>query len=521
MHAAAGERKGGGNDVSTEPAREGGGAAGPRAAASAPAVPLPGTGAVLEARPARLRVRYVRLFGGHVSLITVLLFAAELAVFAGAVYLAAWLRFRGDMAAAEAWAGPLGARSAVIALALAAGVAAMGLYQRNFREGWLGAATRAALGLGLGALGLGLVYYAVPALEIGRGILAIALGLSLPATLALRAVYFGLLDERALSRRVLVLGAGERAATLGRLRRRADRRGFEIVAYVSVAGENRIGTDAPVLPHDRPLARIVRRYGIDEVVVAVDERRGGGLPIHELLDCRLGGVQVLDLATFFERETGRIKLETLSPSWLVFEDGFRQGWLRARAKRAFDVAVSLALLVLASPLMLLAALAIRLDSPGPVLFRQVRVGQHGRPFELLKFRSMRVDAEADGRPRWASRDDPRITRVGRLLRKARIDELPQLVNVLRGEMSFVGPRPERPEFVRELAARIPYYNERHRVKPGITGWAQICYGYTDSERDAREKLEYDLYYVKNYSLLFDLYVILRTVEVVLWGRGAH
>ncbi len=506
--------------MSVEPAREGGTKGRRATGTGAPAVPFPGAGAVLEAPPARLRVRYVRLFGGHVSLMTVLLLAAELAVFAGAVYLAAWLRFRGDMAAAEAWAGPLGLRSAAIAVALAAGMAAMGLYQRNFREGWSGALVRAALGLGLGALGLGLVYYAVPALEIGRGILAIALGLSLPASLALRAVYFGLLDERALSRRVLVLGAGERAATLKRLRRRADRRGFEIVAYVSVGGENRIGTDAPVLPHDRPLARIVRRHAIDEVVVAVDERRGG-LPIHELLDCRLGGVQVIDLATFFERETGRIKLETLSPSWLVFEDGFRQGWLRARAKRAFDVAVSLVLLVLAAPLMLLVAFAIRLDSPGPVLYRQVRVGQHGRPFELLKFRSMRVDAEADGRPRWASRDDPRITRVGRLLRKARIDELPQLVNVLRGEMSFVGPRPERPEFVRELAARIPYYNERHRVKPGITGWAQICYGYTDSERDAREKLEYDLYYVKNYSLLFDLYVILRTVEVVLWGRGAH
>jgi len=275
-----------------------------------------------------------------------------------------------------------------------------------------------------------------------------------------------------------------------------------------------------VLAHDRPLARIVRRHGIDEIVVAVDERRGA-LPIHELLDCRLGGVQVLDLASFFERETGRIKLESLSPSWLVFEDGFRQGWIRDRAKRAFDVLVSLALLVAAAPIMLLAAVAVRLDSPGPVLYRQVRVGQHGRPFEVLKFRSMRADAEADGKPRWASRDDPRITRVGRILRKSRIDELPQLVNVLRGEMSFVGPRPERPEFVRELAQRIPYYNERHRVKPGITGWAQISHGYADSERDAREKLEYDLYYVKNHSLFFDLYILLRTIEVVLWGRGAH
>ncbi len=482
---------------------------------------LPGrAGAVLEARPARLRVRYLRLFGGHVSLLTTLLVFSELALFVGGAYGAAWLRFDGDMAAAQAWAGPLGPRAAVIALALAAGMAAMGLYQRDFREDWLGTGLRAAVGLGLGALLLTLVYYALPDLEIGRGILALTLALALPGSLGLRALHFGLLGERGLRRRVLVLGAGTQAATLLRLRRRADRRGFEIVAFVSVRGEDAIGEGGRVIPHDRPLARIVRRHEIDEVVVAVDERRGG-LPIHELLDCRLGGVQVVDLATFFERETGRIKLESLSPSWLVFEEGFHHGWLRDRAKRIFDVAVSLALLVLASPLMLLAALAVRLDSPGPVLFRQVRVGQHGRPFELLKFRSMRADAEADGRPRWATRGDPRITRVGRFLRKARIDELPQLVNVLRGEMSFVGPRPERPEFVRELAAQIPYYNERHRVKPGITGWAQICYGYTANERDAREKLEYDLYYVKNYSPLFDLYILLRTVEVVLWGRGAH
>ena len=245
--------------------------------------------------------------------------------------------------------------------------------------------------------------------------------------------------------------------------------------------------------------------------------------MEELLDCKQAGIAVTELATFFERESGMIKLTLVEPSWLVFSDGFDSSPLRLLSKRTFDVSTALIVLALAWPFMLLVALAIRIESgPGqPILYRQERVGERGKVFALTKFRSMRTDAELDGVARWATRNDDRVTRVGRIIRKARLDELPQLGNVLRGEMSLVGPRPERPQFVAELAAKIRYYNLRHCVKPGLTGWAQLRYPYGASEEDAAEKLKYDLFYVKNHNLLFDLLILIQTVEVVLFGRGAR
>jgi sugar transferase (PEP-CTERM system associated) len=244
--------------------------------------------------------------------------------------------------------------------------------------------------------------------------------------------------------------------------------------------------------------------------------------MHELLECRLAGIDILELPSFLERETGKVRLDVLNPSWIIFGDGFSASPVTRVFERGFDLVASFGLLVVALPVMLIAALGIKLEEglAAPVFYRQRRVGRHGEIFEVLKFRSMRVDAEIAG-AQYATKNDPRVTRLGGIMRKTRVDELPQLLNVLRGDMSFVGPRPERPEFVSELEERIPYYRERHAVKPGITGWAQLCYPYGSSERDTVEKLQYDLYYIKNRSLLFDLAILMQTVEVVLWGKGAR
>ena len=288
------------------------------------------------------------------------------------------------------------------------------------------------------------------------------------------------------------------------------------------------GAEASLIPPERRLdpsgglLALARAHGVDEIVVGADDRRGS-LPMSDLLECRLAGIQVTDLATFFEREAGKIKLGIVDPSWLVFSDGFDRRQWRQVTKRAFDMAASTILLLLAAPLMLLTALAIWLESgfKGPIIYRQERVGEGGCVFTVLKFRSMRTDAEKDGKAVWAQKDDDRITTVGRVIRKLRIDELPQVFNVLRGDMSFVGPRPERPCFVADLSKQIPYFGLRHCVKPGITGWAQLRYAYGASVEDSAEKLKFDLYYAKNHSLVFDLMILMQTVEVVLFGKGAR
>jgi sugar transferase (PEP-CTERM system associated) len=277
-----------------------------------------------------------------------------------------------------------------------------------------------------------------------------------------------------------------------------------------------------MLDDSQGLFDLCERNDVDEVVVAMEDRRRN-FPLRELLECRLAGIDVTELLTFLERETGRVRLDVLNPSWMIFGPGFRRDPVRLFSSRALDLVASLLIVTVSMPVMLATALAIKLEDgwSAPIFYRQARVGRGGRVFELLKFRSMRLDAEIDGQARWAEKDDPRITRIGRFIRKARIDELPQILNVLGGNMGFVGPRPERPQFVNELAQTIPYYVERHCVKPGITGWAQLCYQYGSSAQDAIEKLQYDLYYIKNNSLLFDLSILLQTVEVVFMGNGAR
>jgi sugar transferase (PEP-CTERM system associated) len=285
--------------------------------------------------------------------------------------------------------------------------------------------------------------------------------------------------------------------------------------------ETRLETGSkPVIIGDyTQISSIARAGGVDRIVVALDERRGK-FPLEQLLSCRLKGIRVEDGVAFTEQLAGKLSVESLHPSFLIFSDGFKRSAIFKQVKRVFDILASAVGLTLFFPVSLMIAIAIKLDSKGPILYRQERVGEDERIFRLLKFRSMRVDAEENG-PEWARVDDQRVTRVGRMIRKLRLDEIPQMINVLKGEMSFVGPRPERPFFTEQLKKGIPYYSQRHVIKPGITGWAQICYRYGASKEDALEKLKYDLYYIKHMSWVFDLIIFFETVKIVLLGKGAR
>lgn len=321
--------------------------------------------------------------------------------------------------------------------------------------------------------------------------------------------------------RVLIFGTGRHAQMVGQSLTKNDP-GLELVGYVAGPRENALDAAIKNCIHYRSsLVDIAKEHQVNEIVVALNERRGGSMPLREMLECKVLGIHVIDVATHFEKFLGQIHLDAISAGWLIFGDGFRQGFFRSAVKWLMDVIGSSLLLVITSPVMLITALMIFLESGGPVFYSQERVGLHGRVFKVLKFRSMRKDAEKDGTPRWASAADDRITRVGKIIRKMRIDELPQLLCVLKGDMSLVGPRPERPYFVEQLTSDIPYYAIRHSIKPGLTGWAQVRYHYGSSIEDTQKKLQYDLYYVKNHSWFLDLVILFETVGVVLTGKGAQ
>jgi len=321
--------------------------------------------------------------------------------------------------------------------------------------------------------------------------------------------------------RILVLGSGTAAQLVARTIALANRPA-RIVGYVPCPNEAQSTIDPRQLLHSAvPLKDRALGLGVDQIIVALGDRRGGAMPLQELLDCKSLGVRVLDVSTYFEKMLGQIRIDQLHPGWLIFGNGFNHSFHRDAAKRAFDLVCSCMLLFFAAPLLLVTIACIALESRGPVLYRQERVGQDGKIFSILKFRSMRLDAERNGTPQWASAKDDRVTRIGAIIRRFRIDELPQLLNVFKGEMSLVGPRPERPYFVEKLTAKIPFYALRHTVKPGLTGWAQVRYQYGASMEDALEKLQYDLYYVKNHSLVLDISVLFQTVGVVVSGRGAR
>lgn len=464
----------------------------------------------------------IRLFGHFLQLSLVVVVVAELLTFSGAIWGAVALRMGVDFASTRPELGPLWPRMLVFALSCSVSYLALGLYSIRQRVGVFGIALRVILALLAAQVVVATTFYLLPQIEIGRGVIAIATLLAAAGSLALRSVVFRVMDLDGVKRRVLVYGHGTRMAAFKRLRRRSDRVGYHLVGVVHHPGDQISPLGERVYEAPDGLRTLCERLNIDELVVALEDRRQA-LPVKELLQCRLAGISVTEFISFMERETGRIRLDLLSPAWMIFGEGFRRDSLRLFTARALDFFASGLLLLAASPVMLVTAVAIWLEDGrkgASILYKQNRVGLEGRVFALTKFRSMRVDAESGG-ARWASKNDPRVTMVGVFIRRTRIDELPQLLNVLRGHMGFVGPRPERPEFVATLEQKIPYYAYRHTVKPGITGWAQICYPYGSSIEDARMKLEYDLYYVKNHNLLFDLTILVQTVEVVLMGKGAR
>jgi len=412
----------------------------------------------------------------------------------------------------------VGMLSAFAGVVLAAMIA-VGVYGSEALRSLRFAGARLLVAVSLAIIALAFLDFLMPGSTFWRSTLFYAMGLSIALLMVNRLVVGGILGTSAFRRRVLVLGAGTRAARLGKLGERPES-GFAIVGFIEMGeGQPRVKR-AFQRRSIEDLSRFVADLGASEVVLALEERRNA-LPLKDLLRIKTAGVHVNDFSSFMERETGRVDLDTLNPSWLIFSDGFSSGRaISSVAKRLFDIAASGLLLALTFPLIALFALLVKLDSRGPAFFRQQRIGLYGQPFTLLKLRSMRADAEAAG-PQWASEDDPRITRLGRFIRKVRIDELPQVWTVLKGQMSFVGPRPEVPTFVDDLEDKLPFYAERHMVKPGITGWAQINYPYGASIEDARRKLEYDLYYAKNYTPFLDLLILLQTLRVVLWPEGAR
>lgn len=409
---------------------------------------------------------------------------------------------------------------ASFALSLQIAMIGVGVYGVDAIQSLRFAAARLLIAICIGVIVLSAIYFWLPGQTLWRSNSLYAMVIAFFLLFGMRTIMGKALGSEAFKRRILVLGAGARAKRLVGL---GDARG----AGFTVVGCLDMGDVASEIPTAIARAQIenlplyVTRLNANEVVLALEERRNS-IPLDDLLRIRTAGVHVNEITTFLERETGRVDLRSTNPSWLIFSDGFSSGRrLSSLAKRCFDVSASSILLVLTVPLVMVTALLIKLDSRGPAFYRQVRVGLFGQEFDILKLRSMRADAEIAGEARWAAKDDPRITRVGRLIRRLRIDELPQVWTVLKGEMSFVGPRPERPCFVRELTEQIPFYAERHMVKPGITGWAQINYPYGATMQDARAKLEYDLYYAKNYTPFLDLVILLQTIRVVLFPEGVR
>jgi sugar transferase (PEP-CTERM system associated) len=357
----------------------------------------------------------------------------------------------------------------------------------------------------------------------GQTLMGFAIGYLLVGLVIVRGLIMSAWRGALIQQRVLIVGTGNEAHAVATDLKSRRLRSHAVVGFYP-AGESVLPAEDKrfnIFRREDAIEAIVNKHDINQIIVAVKEQRGGNVPMDQLLTARIQGIPVMDLATFYEQTTGEVPIDSLKASFLVYGRGFAQGRARIVIKRVFDIASSGFLLLLASPVMLFTMLAIKLESDGPVIYKQERVGLGGKGFMCLKFRSMRTDAEKNGVAVWASKNDPRVTRVGAFIRKTRIDELPQLISVLKGEMSMVGPRPERPTFVAELKEKIPFYDVRHSVKPGVTGWAQVRYSYGASLEDALHKHQYDLYYVKNNSLFLDLLVLFETVSVVLFREGAH
>lgn len=455
------------------------------------------------------------LFKRSVSARGMAAFTGEVLLVGGSIALAVRLRGGAADPAAVAW------RAAIVVVLWQLCLYYNDFYDLTVTQSSRELVVRLLQSIGAAAIVMAILYELVPALDLGAWIVLTALCLFLAGVLTWRLVLNRVASARRLGERVLIVGTGADARAVARQILLQHDFAYRLVGFID-EGTSLEGAAIPrqrVIGRFEDIPRLVRDHRVDRIVVGLSDRRGR-LPIHELMQAKLAGIHVEDLTATYERITGKILVDSLRPSWLIFSDGFRVSRTARLVKRAMDIALALVGLVLAFPLIVLTSLAVWLESGRPVLYCQERVGELGRVFVLYKFRSMRADAET-GTPVWARAGDDRVTRVGRIIRKTRLDELPQLWNVLRGDMSFVGPRPERPYFVNQLAANIPFYEQRHAVKPGVTGWAQVKYRYGASVEDALEKLRYDLYYIKNLSPLFDLTIVVDTVKVILFRQGAQ
>ncbi|WP_158583364.1 TIGR03013 family XrtA/PEP-CTERM system glycosyltransferase [Salinisphaera sp. Q1T1-3] len=465
----------------------------------------------------------IRLFNHHIHVRFIGLALVHLVLLAGSILVGAQLRFLGMNADLIASPAMIVLRALVYAALMMVGLGAMGLYRTQRQAMGFSILARVATGLVFGALLAFIVYYVLPSLFVGRGVFALAWLMSFLTVSGAQHLFGRYAVHSGAMWRVLFYGAGDNAAELlAFMRRRSDRAQFRLTGCVVLDGESCRVEDELQCRLDQSLAEYAQAHDIDEIVVAMDDRRRN-FPADALIDCRIAGINVVDMVSFYERQTGRVKTELLQPSWIIFSEGFRQGSFDNLVKRGVDLVASAVMLAVLWPVMLVAMVAIKYEEGwrAPCFYRQIRVGANGRHFSIVKFRTMRIDAEAVGGAQWASENDPRITRIGHHLRSLRIDELPQIWNVFCGDMSLVGPRPERPQFVERLTEVLPYYRVRGCVRPGVTGWAQLCYPYGATEADSNAKLQFDLYYVKNRSLFLDLLILCNTIEVVLFRKGSR
>ena len=480
----------------------------------------------------------VKLFNHHIRTPFLFLLLSEYALLFISVYVGLFLRYD-----AIAWQ-PLGEslvnlplKALIYSTSMILGMIALGQYQAPGSQGrhyFPFILLKTSLSLTFGGLGLLVIYYAFPEFWIGRGIFGYAVVSAVVFISLYRTMLYRMIDGRSLRKKVLVLGAGELAFALMQEEIEHGKKAKQVASlmpsYASYAIHGFVDTgDEDIKVPDmyivRPGERLVAyclEHDIDEIVLAISDRRKK-VPVDDLLDCKLTNIRITEYVAFWEKEKGLLRTDMLNPSWLIFCDGCQQGDFERMLCRGFDVFISLVILIVMFPVLVLTAIIIFIENnfSGPIFYRQERVGFNGINFQLLKFRSMRVNAEIDGKAKWADKNDSRVTVIGRIIRKVRIDELPQILNILKGDMSIVGPRPERPEFVEILSKKMPFYSTRHRVKPGLAGWAQLKYPYGADEHDAMRKLQFDLYYVKNHSILMDILVLLQTIEVIVMGKGAR
>jgi sugar transferase (PEP-CTERM system associated) len=462
----------------------------------------------------------LRIFDQYIPVRKIAFFFLESVFIGGMVVLGAYLRFLSDPASFHHYEYLI-LKALLIVACVQLSLYYFDLYDLKAFRSNMELGIRLLQSLGVSSILLAFLYYLFPLLIIGRGIFLISLGFMGVVIVSWRIIYNHILKTRQLDQRIMIIGSGPLAQNIAKEIVEGMDTGFKVIGFITEDPE-RIGeklVNPSIIGDQSQILDIATKERVDRIIVAIEERRGK-FPDAQLLECKMRGIAIEEGIHFYEHLTGRLQVESLRPSSLIFSEGFKKSKLTIWMKRVSGFSLSLIGLILLSPLILIISILIKIESRGPVFYKQERVGERGKIFKLLKFRSMVEEAEANG-PVWAEQDDKRVTRVGRWMRKWRIDEIPQMFNVLKGDMSFVGPRPERPFFVEKLRKEIPFYDQRFSVRPGVTGWAQIKYPYGASNKDALEKLKYDLYYIKNLSLLYDLLIIFETIKVVLFGKGAR